>query len=54
MARTLKPGRPAPVSGQYRIGGTRIERTVVKSEPLPPTPKSGQGYTLVDKTRHKR
>lgn len=54
MARTLKPGTPAPASGQYRIGGTRVERTVVRREPLPPTPQPGQGYTLVDRTRHKR
>jgi hypothetical protein len=26
----------------------------VRGEPLPPTPKSGQTYTIADKTKHKR
>jgi hypothetical protein len=32
--------------------GTGVERTVTKGEPFPPTPKAGQGYVLVDKTKH--
>ena len=52
-----KPGQKAPVSGQYEIVGPRggrtgKERTVVKGEPIPPTPKSGQKLRLVDKTKH--
>jgi len=51
----LKPGATAPFSGQYQIvgprGGMGPERTVVKGEPLPPTPSSGSTYRLVDKTR---
>jgi hypothetical protein len=47
------PGQKAPASGQYKNPGTGKEVTVVKGEPLPPTPKSGQGYVLVDKTKHK-
>ena len=52
----FKPGQEAPFSGQYEIvgprgGRTRIERTVVKGEPLPPTLSAGQGYRLVDKTK---
>ncbi len=60
MARStsLKPGQLAPRSGQYGIQGPRggdtgQERTVVRNEPLPPTPKSGQTYTLVDPTKNK-
>lgn len=52
-----KPGDTCPRSGQYAIvwanTGTRTgsERTVVKGEPFPPTPQSGQGYVLADATR---
>jgi hypothetical protein len=57
MAKTLKPGQTAPRSGQYeRIGPrgapTGKEVTVVKGEPLPPTPKPGEKYKLVDPTKH--
>ena len=57
MADKLKPGQTAPRSGQYEIvgprgGGTGKERTVTKGEPLPPTPEPGQGYKLVDPTKH--
>ena len=52
----LKPGQQAPASGQYEIigprgGKTGAERTVVKNEPLPPTPKPGQTYIIVDRTK---
>jgi hypothetical protein len=54
----LKPGEPAPRSGQYQIigprGGQGPERTVVRDEPLPPTPAPGSHYRLVDPTRHKK
>lgn len=54
----LKPGMTAKASGQYEIinrsgNRTGVERTVTKGEPLPPTPRSGQGYRLADKTKHK-
>lgn len=57
MAGKLRPGSKATRSGQYEIVGTRgkrtgAERTVTKGEPLPPTPKRGQSYTLVDPTKH--
>ena len=52
--RTLKPGQTAPASGQYRIVGERVERTVTRGEPLPPTPERGQRYVLADRTRHKK
>ncbi|KXO99044.1 hypothetical protein [Tsukamurella pseudospumae] len=53
----LKPGQTAGRSGQYEIvgprgGSTGQERTVTRGEPLPPTPKPGQGYVLVDPTRN--
>lgn len=54
----LPPGTPTPRSGQYervgpRGGATGIEVTSVRGKPLPPTPQSGQGYRLVDPTKHK-
>jgi hypothetical protein len=46
-------------SGQYetigpRGGRTGHEVTGVKGKVLPPTPKPGQSYQLVDRTKHKR
>jgi len=54
---THRPGQKAPVSGQYEIvgpkgGKTGAEVTVTKGETLPPTPKAGQSFVLVDKTKH--
>lgn len=54
MATTLKPGQTATRSGQYRNTSTGREVTATRGEPLPPTPKTGQRYTLVDPTKHKR
>lgn len=53
-----KSGEKAKRSGQYEIVGPRggktgEERTVVKGEPLPPTPKAGQKYVLADPTKNK-
>lgn len=53
-----KSGEKANRSGQYKIigprgGDTGQEVTVVKGEPFPPTPKSGQTFEIVDKTKHK-
>lgn len=58
MKKPAKPGTTAPASGQYEIVGPRggrtgEERTVTKGEPLPPTPKSGQGYVIADRTKNK-
>lgn len=58
MKSTMKPGQPAKRSGEYEIvgprgSGTGKGRTVTKGEPMPPTPKSGQQYKLVDPTRNK-
>ncbi|MDI6711022.1 MAG: hypothetical protein QME76_10155 [Bacillota bacterium] len=54
-----KPGELAPKSGQYEIVGPRggttgAERTVVREEPFPPTPKPGMTFTLVDPTKTRR
>ncbi|MHC2578258.1 hypothetical protein ACVI1J_009653 [Bradyrhizobium diazoefficiens] len=58
MVKVYKPGETAPRSGQYELVGVRggesgQERTVTRGEPLPPTPKPGMGYKLVDPTKHK-
>jgi hypothetical protein len=56
MAKLFKPGQRANTSGQYGIvrhgKRTGIERTVTSGEPLPPPPKAGDKYVLVDRTRH--
>lgn len=52
----LKPGQIAPASGQYEIvrngRPTKVERTAIINKPLPPAPKSGDRYRLVDRTKH--
>jgi len=50
----LKPGMSVPYSGQARNNSTRTEVTVVRGERMPPTPKAGQTYTMVDRTKHKK
>jgi hypothetical protein len=57
MPEKHKPGEIAKKSGQYPIigprgGNTGKERTVVKGEPFPPTPKKGDTYGTPDKTKH--
>ena len=53
---TLKPGTPTPESGQYEIvrggRGTGVERTSTEGNPHPPPPRVGDGYRLVDPTKH--
>ena len=45
----LKPGTPAPASGEYQIRGVRgghgPERTSDIHKPLPPTPLPGQTFS---------
>jgi hypothetical protein len=54
---SMRPGNNAPGSGQYQQigprGGKGKEVTVVKGEPLPPTPRAGMAYRLVDPTKNK-
>jgi hypothetical protein len=53
------PGSRTPRSGQYRVVGSRggdvggKEVTSVKGHTLPPTPRAGLKYKLVDPTKHK-
>ena len=53
----FKPGQKAQKSGQYLQlgprGGKGKEVTVVKGEPLPPTPQPNMSYQLVDPTKNK-
>lgn len=52
----IKPGNIAGTSGLYQIigprGGKGDERTIVKGEPFPPTPKPNSSYQIVRKTKH--
>jgi len=54
---SMKPGQIAPRSGQYQQigprGGKGNEVTVVRGEPLPPTPKPNMTYNIVDPTNNK-
>ena len=50
----LKPGKPAPKSGQYKEPGKKEEITAVKGKPLPPTSKPGKEWKLTDPTKHKK
>jgi hypothetical protein len=59
MTRTtgLKPGEPAPRSGQYRRigprGGKAPEITAIKGKPLPPSPIKGATYSMVVANKNK-
>ena len=50
----FKPGEKAGISGQYKNIQTKQEVTITRGEPFPPTPKKGQKYRLVDRTKHKK
>ncbi|TFF08664.1 hypothetical protein EQW79_011400 [Cellulosimicrobium terreum] len=57
MSSTQKPGERAQRSGQVEIVGPRggrtgEERTVIRNKPLPPTPRAGQQYQMVDPTKN--
>lgn len=51
----LRPGQIAPSSGQYQQigprGGKGKEVTVVKGDPLPPTPRRSMTYNLKDSVK---
>jgi transcriptional regulator with XRE-family HTH domain len=53
----LRPGQIAPQSGQYQQigprGGRGKEVTVVRGEPLPPTPNKSMSYILIDPVKRK-
>lgn len=55
---TVKPGQPAPASGQYKVlgpkgGKTGSEVTAIKGKPMPPAPKPGGSFKLTDPTKNK-
>jgi hypothetical protein len=57
VKRQFKPGEAAPVSGFYEIigprgGHTGKERTAVRGEVLPPTPKAGMRYEISERVRN--
>ena len=61
MAKGTKPGAKTPSSGQYRPASpsgkpikSSTEVTGVEGKPMPPTPKPGQTWVNVDKTKHKK
>ncbi len=54
----VKPGQPAPRSGQYELVGPRggrkgIESTIPKGKTAPPTPEPNQHWELIDPTNNK-
>ena len=58
MRRHYRPGEISPVSAQVEIVGSRggdtgEERTVVRNEPFPPTPKPNQTYLVTDRTHNR-
>ncbi len=53
MPKYIKTGQKTPVSGQYRVVGTRTEVTLVKGHTVPPTSTGKTKFALVDKTKHK-
>lgn len=59
MAPNIKPGAPAPASGQFVQVGPRggnagsTEITAVQGKPMPPTTRPGQQWQMVDPTKHK-
>ena len=50
----LPPGTPTPKSGQYKKKPGGGEVTSTEGNPLPPAPKKGTKYDLVDPTKHKK
>ncbi len=60
MVKGTKPGAAAPYSVQYkptRPSGKPLpgstETTAIEGKPMPPTPRPGQTWVPVDKTKHK-
>jgi len=59
MASNIKPGTPAPASGQYVQVGPRggsagtTEITAIQGKPMPPTSRPGQQWQMADPTKHK-
>lgn len=54
MAEKVKTGGTVPVSGQYQVGHSKVEITMVKGNRVPPAGGKAQTFTLVDQTKHKK
>ena len=57
MPKVFKPGEPAPRSAIYdmvgpRGGKTGEQRVSTQAKPLPPTDRSGQGFTVATAAKH--
>lgn len=55
----LRPGMVLPNSGQLAVvdkNGKKLGREItgIAGKPLPPTQEPGQGYVIVDETKHKK
>lgn len=51
--RRIKPGQTAPASAQYRPARGGNEITLPKGHTAPPTPRRGDAWVIVDRTRNK-
>jgi len=55
MPTTTRTGKKTPVSGQYRVRGSkRLEITLSKGDRVPPHGGKAKSFVLVDRTKHKR
>ncbi len=45
-----RPGEICPISGQWTLSNGQ-QATVVKGEPMPPTPRPNMKWRLTDRTR---
>lgn len=52
MGKKLTPGTTAPASAQYRPKGGGNEITVPKGHTLPPGPRKGTEWVVVDRTKN--
>ncbi len=53
-----RPGTKAEVSGQYKVATASgkvagSEYTIAKGDTFPATPRPGQSFRLVDRSKHK-
>jgi hypothetical protein len=52
-SKSVKPGQPAPASGQYRPKSGGPEITLPKGHIAPPSPKPKTPWVMVDPTKNK-
>ncbi len=53
MSKSVKPGQPAPASGQYRPKTGGAEITLPKGHIAPPSPRPKTPWVMVDPTKNK-